>query len=278
MGNPVIASPAFVDAATLTAGSEAAGMEVEYLQTDQPSERWRSAGLSNLYIEVDLGAAQAINALILHDHNLTSAATWRIRGATSQANLTAAPGYDTGATFISVWPATGRPVTAGAKGWAGPLFSMHWLLDGGPGAQTYRWWRIDLADAANPDGYVEAGRLIVDDAWQSSEAMEYDWSLTPLDDSPKERTEGGQIYPTPRPRSWRLAFTLSFLDEDEAYDNALAIAHGHGVSKPLFILRDPEATKHLHKQFVYGLVADLQPVTNRTLNDFSLPYVADLML
>lgn len=288
MGNLVIATPELVDAATLAAGSEAAGMGVANLQSDQPSERWRSGSLSaspapSVYIEADLGGPQAIDTVILHGHNLTSAATWRIRGATSQANLTAAPGYDSRpagspATDISAWPASGRPTTSGAKGWPGPLFSLLWLGDGGAGAQNFRWWRVDLEDAANPDDYIQAGRLIVDGAWQPSRDMHFDAAAFIVDPSPREETVGGQIHAVARPRRRSWAFSLFALGEDELYADGFDLAMRRGQATPLFLIRDPQATTHLHRQALYGLVTSIQTFTERESDLYQASYALEEML
>lgn len=157
MGNYIIAQPYL---ATITAASAAASMPATNLNKVQPSDVWRSTSLSSQYIEIDLGGAKAVNLAALLFTNLTSAATIRIRAATSQANLTAAPGYD---------PGTTNPAWAGATQNVDRPHTLSFLA----AAQTYRWWRFDLTDAANPAGYFEAGRVFLANAFQGTRNYSY---------------------------------------------------------------------------------------------------------
>lgn len=96
MGNCILASPALSDAATITGSTAASGAPLSYLQRMQPGEVWQSSSLSSVYMEADLGSAKEIDLVALLFNNATSEGLWRIRAATSQANLTAAPTYDSG--------------------------------------------------------------------------------------------------------------------------------------------------------------------------------------
>ena len=260
MGNIIIADSALSDAATLTAGSEAAGMPVGNLQTFQPSEKWRATNLAAAYVEADLGAAQPLDLIALLYTNTTSAATWRIRGATTQANLTAAPGYDSGA--ITAWP------QSGLDDWDF-VHVFKWL---GASPQTFRWWRVDLTDAANPDGHLQAGRLYLSDAWQPARNLQYGWSIGFADDSIKRRATGGQSWVTARGKRRVLDFTLGFLSEAEMYDNAFDIDRRRGEHADVLAIRDPDDTAHVHRQMVYGLIDGLKPIVNPNFNLFEKSY------
>lgn len=80
-------------------------------------------------INIDLGSAQEIKALILFDHNLSSAAT---------------------ITLIGVDPSIFSEVVT----WADNKI-LHYLSV----ATTKRYWQIQITDALNPDGYVEIGEI-----------------------------------------------------------------------------------------------------------------------
>jgi len=80
-------------------------------------------------INIDLGSAQEVTAMIIGDHNLTAAAT---------------------VTLIGV----DDPAYSGSVTWASP-YMVHFLSS----AQTKRYWQIQITDAANPDAYIEIGEL-----------------------------------------------------------------------------------------------------------------------
>lgn len=268
----VIASPALIEAATIAAGPEAANFPVANLFTAHPWERWRSAGLAGVHVEIDLGAAPSpgINFLAAVSHNMSGAATWRWRAAASQAALTASPAWDS--TAVSPWPVTGRP--AGYS----HLDSYLWLGGpGGAGAQSHRWWRVDFSDAGNADGFIELGRIYVAAAWQPSRNVQYGWGAGWTDPSPRQRTLGGQLHAEELGRWRELRFQLRWLSEDEMYENAYELARTRGTSGDVIVVRNPAATKHLHRQSVYGVMRELAPIVNARHRLFETSYAIEEM-
>ncbi len=92
-----------------------------------PNTAYRSNGLSSVWIKADLGSAQTVKAVVLYGHNLTSSAT-----VTLSANS------------VDSW--TSPPFTL-------PLTWNDTVILGYLN-QTYRYFRLDFSDAANPDGYI----------------------------------------------------------------------------------------------------------------------------
>ena len=83
-----------IDAATLVASSEEGTLVVGYLQDRRPEKKHRFTGCTAEYYTFDFGQDVACNALALVGHNLSAAATLRLRLAASAANVTAAPVTD----------------------------------------------------------------------------------------------------------------------------------------------------------------------------------------
>lgn len=266
MGNLVLATPRLSDAAILTAGNETAGLPDDNLQTDQPGEVWRTSDLTDLYLEIDFGAAQDVTLIALLFHNLTSSATWRVRGATTQANLTASPGYDS--TPMAAWNAN----------WPSDTDPVHALLHLSA-AESYQFWRIDITDGGNPDGYIEAGRVILDDAWQlpAGKNIDYGWDMGIEDPSPVARGKGGQRYPEAHAATRVLRCRMSYLSEDEMYDDYYEIQRRRGGVQPVLAIRDPEAGKHLLRQSVYGLLRLPAPIANPKSGLFSSRLIVEEM-
>lgn len=111
------------------------------LDLDRDS-RYRSAALGapNTII-LDLGEEQEVDTIVLQDHNLTSAVTISVDA-------------DSAATFDS--GIAGAPEFSENMTWYTEKI-IHYLT----AAQTYRHWKINITDAANPDGYIEIGELLV---------------------------------------------------------------------------------------------------------------------
>ncbi len=103
------------------------------------SKVWRAVTDAAEWIEFDLGSARSINFAAIVNTNVTAtSATFRIRGGT-----TTAP-----SDFTQNLPA-GQIVRTGSS-WAS--FSS---------AQNYRYWRLEIDDPSNPDGYVQTGYVVL---------------------------------------------------------------------------------------------------------------------
>jgi hypothetical protein len=94
---------------------------------------WKATGDTSENIVIDLGSAQNVTAFILHDHNLTDSATVTLQGHT--ADSWGSPDYENVCTIQD------------------PIIEY---LD-----ETYRYWRILIADATNPDGYIQAANVFL---------------------------------------------------------------------------------------------------------------------
>lgn len=251
-----VLSPRLSSAGTLTASSELTTLPATNLQGTQPSKVWRTSTLTSVFLTLDFGAATDVDTLALVRPNFTSAATWRLRLATSQANLTAAPGYDSGSP--SVWPATGKPTESG--------WLQHTCLLRIGSTKTYRWARLDLTDAANTDAYFEAGALLlglavsptynVGKGWEFGKSAVDAVAMGPYGRTVVEERDGPRV----------LAIPLKEMLKADAMGGLGAFLRERKASKPFLICVLPDETTYLHVATQYGLqVGDLaiqQPYYN----------------
>lgn len=98
---------------------------------------WRSTGVSSESLTFDLGSAQQPQALVVMDHNLTAAASIRLQGA-NVSNFSALL-----ADYVIPWQ-------------SGALLSFL-----GAPLQTARYWRLQLSDAGNTDGYLRIAEVFL---------------------------------------------------------------------------------------------------------------------
>ena len=189
-----------------------------------------------------------------------------MRAATSQANLTASPGYDS--TSVSVWP------TTGLEDW--PF--VHGILWLGASPQTFRWWRVDYADAGNADGVLEAGRLIIAKAWQPTRNRRFGMSFTFIDPSPRRAARGGQLHVLPLERRRRLDFGLALLSETEVMENAFELQRLRGLGKDVLVIPDPTKTAQQARQAIYGLLPELSPISDPRFNNYEVRFAVEEML
>jgi hypothetical protein len=236
-----------IEQATLAGlGTLAPTMPVTNLQTMAPVEAARWTSLAGMGVEADLGGAVAVTLVALLYHNGTAAGTWRIRAAATQGDLTANPGYDTGS--LSLWTAAGKPSPAALR-----LPSLHLPA----AAQSFRWWRLDLADAANPDGFLEAGRLYIADAPTFGRNYDVGASWYHVDESEHVTARGGQVTVEELQRRRGLRVRLGRMSEDEAFGTVYELERVRGRARDVLALPRPDATTHLHRQSIYGLMKRL---------------------
>jgi hypothetical protein len=250
MAKPIIALPTLADGATITHNSEVATYEAENVQTMALSEKWRTTGDTAEYIDFDLGAAAAITVVAALGTNLTSAATWRIRGATSQGNLTSAPGYDSdpSAAGVLAWAQTG------IGDWVEPAAIAYIAA-----APNYQWWRIDFADAANPDTYIEVGRVYLSAEAGLGQGFSLGAGARWTNPSTITRTPGGQAWINDR-ESWRVFDgSLPLLTEAEALQTMADLQRARAGRKDVLLLIDPESS-YLMEHTIYGIITDARAV------------------
>jgi hypothetical protein len=133
--------------------------------------------------------------------------------------------------------------------WTSPAFSqtVPWdektlLLANTAGLGTgYRYWRLSIADAANPYGYVELGITYLGDLWTPSRgAITFPLKVQNIDPSAITISEGGSTFADPRQQTAKISFDIEKLTTAEK-EELEAIYQTFGQSIPFFISLDPGA-------------------------------------
>jgi hypothetical protein len=187
-------------------------------------------------------AGRSVDTLALMGTLSGPTATWRIRAAGTQANLTAAPAYDTGAVTFHASSNLGRR----------PFYHGFHRLGA---AVTHEWWRIDMANA-NAPSFI-ARNLIIGLARQS---VNYSRGAgqSPVDLG----TMGRNRFGTPdRAKGWRgrtLDFELSWLTEAEYEAKWRDLDQLVGTTDPVFVLPNPKANAYLHDRMGFGDVTQMR--------------------
>lgn len=267
MSNMVLATPVLSDAASLVASDELASLPVLNLQDPQPSSVWRTGALGGVYLEIDLGEVRTVNLLALLFSNLGPAARWQVRAAATASGLTSAPNYDSGS--VAVWPASSDLT---AHGYANAVL---WL---GEQPQSQRWWRIDLEDAGNSDGYLEAGRLYIADAWQPSMNVQPGYSAGFVDETVQKVSAAGTLHAVARKPRRQGRFTLSFFDEAEMKGRAFTLDQTRGRGGDVLFMLDPDPGPFRQHDTIYGLLSELGPITLPSQGVFQKRYQIEEMV
>jgi hypothetical protein len=204
------------DGGTLTDSSEASGYAGTNTQQRWPTRVWRSTGITSEWIKVNLGSAKAIQALVLHDHNLTAGATVTLQG--NATDSWGAPSYNQALT----WAVAGD----------GPYTTFCYFP---ASTQTYQWWRLTVADTGNTAGYLSVGRIFLGPytgltrTYKSRKSSYEDPSVV-------ETSIGGQktSFQLTRYRTWQ--YDLPNIASDKS--TLLGILKVVGTSVPWFFCED----------------------------------------
>ena len=228
------------DDATLTASSEKTNMPGTNLQLARPGKVWQSVDteLSNITIDFDMGAAKEISGFFLGEHNLTADATVNIQA-------------DDASNFSSLDVDESIPVSTLTKQDGTtevvPRLAFFWAA-----VQNYRYWRLKITDAANPDTYLEAGILKLFEYTEPAINIIDNVRRTPTDPSVNRKTAGR--FPRRKIRPWFWTYSVQFggelpvsrAQQDEWLAMISEVGNGAGVVFGL----DPE--NHPTDDTIYG--------------------------
>lgn len=256
MSNALFLSSRHADGATVVGSSELSALPAANVQKLRPDKVWRATGCTAEYLTIDFGSAVAADALALVAHNLTESATLRMRGASTAANVTAAPAVDT--TAVSAWPASGKPTD--------PDWPYYFSLLTWSNAVAYRYWRLDIADSTNPAGYVQAGRLFAGPNFVPATNVDINVGIGLSSPGLVARSSFGKVFADDRGAPARaFVLPMSSITETELTDSIFELQRYCGLARDFAFCLDPSATTRFHKyssqvMFASLNVAQAQPL------------------
>jgi hypothetical protein len=258
--NALFLSPKWSDAATMTASSEQGALPIESVQAMDPTKVWRATGCAAEWIAWDFGSAVISDAIVAIAHNFSEGAMLRLRLAGTAANVTAAPEVDTG--FVSAWPTSGKPSLTDWTSWLSLVRATNPV--------AYRYGRLDIEDIANPDGYVQIGRLITGRAFVPEINIDVNPSIGLITPDEAGRTPFNQVYGDTRGAAARaLQLPMSCVDEAEMATQLFELKRYCGLARDFAFCLDPSATTRFYLysgQFRFGAMSPFQsqPLWNAT--------------
>lgn len=220
----------------VTAAAEVAGRPTSNLLNNEPGMKWRSTTLSTGFV-VSVPAGSSIDCIALLWSNLRATDTIRVRAANSAANTTASPLYDSGnvAAF------------SGTKASGFSTKSIILL----PTALTHTHWRVDIVASGHPDGYVEAGKVVLGTQYNTTRDMDYDCKQLMRNQSVVSEGPGyedvDEYVSLP---GWTASFSYIPMTtwRDSFYPFLLRV----GNRKPVLFIPEPEAPTTWQQEVVYG--------------------------
>lgn len=235
-----------------------------FLRNDAGESSYTGDGTSGLYVS---RAQLTLNPGTPYAKTTTiHPATWRVRGANTETSLTSAPLYDSGA--LTAWS------QSGLGDWPF-VHLLHWIPTI---PKRMQWWRFDIFDTDNADGYFQAGRLILADAWQAAFNIQFGWNMQVLESSIVDRSTFGHLFAEKGKARRLLTMDFEFQTEDEMYTNLFEIQRSKGLGGDVLAIRDPQDTKFIQAQTVYGLMSLLSPIIHTDFQIFSSKFTVEEMI
>lgn len=211
---------------------------VQYRFRQKPYRSANATGTKNL--DFDLHSAKNIKAAILLDHNLTSGATAEVFRSSN------------GSSWSSVGSFTLTRTDNGASIVIDPLVLFFDL--------TYRYWRLALADASNPDGYIQVGLVFLGGYTQMAKNYQHGWAITTVDLSQEVQASNGVTHVNEKP-SYRILEKEYYRVPEAQKDAVRQISDAVGSKQAFFISMRPDDNTH-DLYTVYGRFQLLPKPTN----------------
>ncbi len=190
-----------VPAGTMSGGSWS--LPLTNLQTTEQAAvaRSTSASTSHTKIIVDHGSAVTARVVWMAGDNMSGGANWRVlRGST-------ASGSDVYAgSLVPRWRIT--PPT-----YDGTVYGACIVM---PTANSARYTTIEIEDTANPDGYVQAGQLLIGDVLTFTHGPSVGLQHGIRDLSTITEAESGASWVTERRKQRGVSFVLDGIEDTEA--------------------------------------------------------------
>jgi len=263
-----------IDAATMAASSTAGTLGPDNLRDRALKKTARTTGVTGEWWRAGFGEATTISTVALWNHNLTAAATIRVRISDS-ADMSS-PVFDT--TFdawagiygvdeigLDLCGLDGTPILSALND-----FKYYRVIRLGA-SYNGLYLRVDIDDATNADGYIQAGRLIAGVGWQPSKNFSNGWSLDWIDPSAQVDMDDGGIWFDKRDKYRVLTLPFSYAEKADAMGGFDDLKRIVGHSRDILVMPFPAAeTSEQYRTSLYGvpLRGGVSAIRQDRLNQF----------
>lgn len=271
MANLIVGFPNRSGEATLSGGSWESALPLTNLQDRRIAKvaRTTNDSASSTKFDIDLTRDRAIKLIALIKHNLSLDTTYRIYG--SNASNFATTVYDSGslAVFESIydslvleweddnfWDGKASQEYIDSMNATSNLSLIHILNT----VISARYWRVEVVDESNPDGYVEFGRLFLSEQWQVTNNILYGASLGYETNTGVEMSLDDTEYFDVRKSQRNYKFELESYDYNEGHQKLLEISRQLGIDKEVFVIPDPDDTENMTRRAFLGRLKTLNPI------------------
>ena len=246
--NIILATP-LSDMAAISGTTALGNNTIGNIQKRELSDVYRTSLVNE--INIDMGVATAIDFIALIGHNGKGTVTVKA-GTTS-----AVSDYTSGSLNLI----TGTDAGYGKNCFAAKITT-----------QTYRYWKLEINDTGNPEGFFQAGRLYLSKAFIPTTNASYGFAEGYIDRSRNQRTISGGLSSVSRTPLRTVQWELDFGSESEMYGTLRDIDLARGISKDVLLIPDMDDTSYFQKRYVYGIMDEINPIVIRFYNVYQKSY------
>lgn len=248
--------------ATITGGSFEGSLPSSNLLDDNLKKPARTTDvtLASTQFKISFDATYYARAIVVGPANLTPIFQYRASRYTD--NTFTISDLDTG--WIQPAASQGDP---GSFHWGEDDF---WLRNDHLGGYIIhpfteltpgQYWKIEIDDQANPDGYLDLGRLFMPLGLQPSYNYDYGSTFGMKNNSLVLNTLSGgkKIRRRANPRTLRVNFPV--LPEDEGYGQVYRFLQKVGFDAPIFVIPDPDEASTINSRSFFGTLTESESLT-----------------
>lgn len=254
MATALLSYKNIADDATLSAPSGTStesGLGVDNLKKRRLVDVVRFTSDDDEQVKANFGSKKTFSLVVVIGHNMTSSAKWQLETSDDDFSTTKT---DTGK--IDVWPISDTDVQQ-------TIALYQFSSD-----ENSQYLRITFDDTSNSDGYIEAGRLIVDDPYEPDINPNFGFSFSFVDPSNRRFTRSGSAFTDVKTKRRLFSFDLESVGntaESDAFNNDFEIERQLGKVGDLFFSLDPtDNTKKFYHQSMYCVLSSPSPLEYST--------------
>lgn len=256
------------DSATLSGGDWLEELPLGNMQVPAKYHvvaRSTSADPADTWFNINLGGPDNVRAIVVLGNFTTAASMTLTKFAdagftTPQWTTTTLPLYPA-APFGTI-PFGAAWWYAGIRPWPNPERMAHFqiVLPESTGGQ---FWRIEISDEVNPDGFIDIGRLFMagDGVWIPQFNYEPENNQFGIrDNSLKSSTLAGGM------RIWRrvnpryFSFSVKHQDDANVFGPSWRLMDWAGYDREVFVIPQPSDTDHLQQRSFFARISQASPL------------------
>lgn len=263
----------YADSAALSGGSYVLPLANALHHDVGRVARTTNTSTGSTYFRVDLGSERNVGGVAVGPTNLSPGSEFRIRAFSDAAQTVTV--YDSYTTVGSLgtmdWANTnswlawedpgfwfGLTTETGSTG--DPIDAPVWAAIIFDEDIAARYWRVDLIDPSNPDGYIQFGRIFLGRVYRPSVNYEYGAEMGNEPINQRKTTLGG------RDLNWLIAnrrtlrVSFSFLPEDELFEEVFRFQYQVGMTGQVFVAPNPGDRNTFQKRSFLATMRSPPPI------------------